>query len=267
MIRQLLIPFFIVAIAFTSCDKNNNLVLFSVQDDVALGEQVSEEINNDPQFRILAESQYPFAYNYINSLTNQILDSDDVAYREEFVWEVKIIENDSVLNAFATPGGYIYVYTGLIKYLESADALAGVMAHEIAHSDLRHTSRNLQKAYGVSILLSIIFGENPNELETIAGQIAGTLSGLRFSRDYEREADDQSVQYLADTPYACNGAAIFFEKLNEEGQTAGVPEFLSTHPSPDNRIQDINQQAEDLNCATDLINNSDYQNFQNSLPN
>ncbi|GAA0893473.1 hypothetical protein GCM10009122_31520 [Fulvivirga kasyanovii] len=251
-----------VLVIFSSCDKNDNFTpFFSVEDDKALGAQVSQEIANDPSFDLIAQNENPDAYAYINGMVNEILSSEEVAYREEFAWEVTLIDNDSVLNAFATPGGYIYVYTGLIKYLETADALAGVLGHEIAHADLRHTSRNLQKQYGVSLLLSIALGDDPSALQEIAGQIAGTVAGLKFSREFEAEADDESVLYLADTKYACNGAAFFFQSLLDENQ-ASPPEFLSTHPSPENRVADINATADEAGCDTNLASGTEYDAFK-----
>jgi predicted Zn-dependent protease len=249
-----------------SCDENNNFIIFSVQDDVALGEQVKTEIMANPEYKILSESQYPQAYAYLNGMKTEILNSGKIAYKEEFAWELYIIHDDNVLNAFATPGGYIYIYTGLIKYLDTADDLAGVMGHELAHADERHTVRNLQKIYGVNALLSIALGENPSALEEIAGQIAGSLAGLSFSRDFEREADANSVEYLSQTKYACNGAAHFFIKLEEQGENGQPPEFLSTHPNPENRIEDINQKAEDLSCDTGLSNDGGYTTLKNALP-
>lgn len=267
--RRLPVLLLVVLMCFLqACDKNNNLSLFSIENDRELGAQVSQEIENNPQeFPILSEAQYPQAYSYLQGILNDILDSDEVAYREEFAWEIKIIQNDDVLNAFATPGGYLYVYTGLIKYLDSEDDLAGVLGHEIAHSDLRHTSRQLQRQYGISILLSVALGQDAGTLEQIVAQIAGGLAGLRFSREFEEEADSRSVDYLADSDYACNSAASFFQKLlsEEEGGNA-PPEFLSTHPSPDNRVADINAKAEDLNCDTTPLNPSSYDNFKSMLP-
>lgn len=258
------VTLFFLALVFSGCDKNDNLVIFSVEDDKRLGAQVSEEIRNDPSFKLIPEEENPEAYAYINNMVDEILNSGEVAYRDEFVWDVTLIDNDTVLNAFATPGGYIYIYTGLIKYLETADALEGVLGHEIAHADLRHTSRNLQKMYGVSILLSVVLGKDPTSLEQIAGQIAGTVAGLQFSREYESEADDKSVVYLAATSYACNGAAFFFERLLEEGQSS-PPEFLSTHPSPENRVADINATADALDCDTTLATDTGYEAFKASL--
>jgi beta-barrel assembly-enhancing protease len=251
---------------FSGCDKNNNIVLFSVQNDIDLGTQVSEEIAADASFVILDRTANASAYAYLDGMVNEILDNGDVVYRNEFVWDVFIVHDDAVLNAFATPGGYIYVYTGLIKYLDEADDLAGVLGHEIAHADLRHTSRNLQKQYGVQILLSILIGQNATELQTIAGQIAGTVAGLSFSREFESESDARAVEYNDKTIYACDGVKNFFQKLEDSGNTGGTPEFLSTHPSPTTRIADITAKATELKCNTTLVGGDGYAIFKSDLP-
>ncbi len=259
------LTFLVLILGFTSCDKNDNVsLLFTAEDDLELGAQVAAEIESDSSYDILSRSQYPAAYAYLDSVVNAILNSGEVAYRQEFVWDVHIIHDDEVLNAFATPGGYIYVYTGLIKYLNNPDAFAGVMGHEIAHADLRHTSRNLQKVYGVQVLLSLLLGEDSSQLEQIAAQIAGTAAGLSFSREFENEADEKSVEYLAKTGFACDGAKIFFERLEDEGQT-GPPEFLSTHPSPSNRVENINDKVSEENCNTQP-SGTGYPGFINGLP-
>jgi predicted Zn-dependent protease len=254
---------------YSTCDKNDNIILFSINDDIALGQQVSDQIESDPaQFPILSENDYPEAYTHIRRITNTILNSGMVQYKEEFAWEVKIIHDDEVLNAFCTPGGYIYVYTGLIKYLDTEDQLAGVMGHEIAHADLRHSSRQLQTQYGIGILLSIALGKEPGQLETLAGQIAGTVVGLQYSRKYESEADDNSVKYLGPTDYACNGASGFFKKIRDEGHCSDNTwsVWLSTHPDPCDRIEDIDAKAGEDGCSIDDLAPDSYQAFKNSLP-
>lgn len=263
-----IIPFFLLLLlVFPACDENNDFVIFSIEDDKALGLQVSEEIASDPnQFPILDPVQYKAAYDYLQDITDEILNSGSVTYKDEFAWKIHIIEDDNTLNAFATPGGYIYVYTGLIKFLENEDDLAGVMGHEIAHSDQRHSVKQLQKMYGVQMLLGIILGENPSQLETIAGQIAGSLAGLSFSRSHEEEADEFSVMYLAETPYQCNGAHSFFSKLLEAEMTGSTPKFLSTHPDPADRIEDINSKAEELSCSITPYAPATYNDFKNMLP-
>lgn len=266
------ILFKLVLIVFTlfffSCDENNNFNVFSLEDDINLGAQVSQEIASKPdQFPLLDRSQYNEAYNYLQNIADKILNSGQVTYAEEFVWQVNIIHDDSTLNAFATPGGYIYVYTGLIKFLDKEDDLAGVLAHEIAHADQRHTTRQLQRAYGLQVLLSVALGNDPGALEEIAGAIAGNLATLSFSRGFEEEADEYSVIYLAETNYQCNGAFSFFQKLIDLDQAGNPPKFLSTHPDPEDRIQDINEKAEEIGCDTTPADPSSYETFKNSLPN
>ena len=255
----------ILVFAFVACDKNDNFVVFSTENDVQLGLQVKDEIAKDASIKILPAAQYPEVYNFLYHIRDGILNSGKVAYKDEFAWEVYVIDDDKTLNAFATPGGYIYVYTGLIKYLDNADDLAGVMGHEMAHADLRHTVRTLQKTYGVSVLLSVALGKDPGTLGQIAAQIAGQLAGLKFSREYETEADEHSVDYLAQTEYACNGAAHFFEKLTASEQAGQPPEFLSTHPNPENRIENINAKAASLGCDTSLATNTGYDAVKASL--
>ncbi len=246
-------------------DENGNIVLFSIQNDIELGQQVSQQIDSDPQFVQLDRTTYAESYAYLDAMVLEILNNGDLAYRDEFVWQVTLLDGDQ-LNAFATPGGYIYVYSGLIKFLDDADDLAGVLGHEIAHADLRHTSRNLQKSQGVQVLLSIILGQDAGALAQVAGQVAGTVAGLSFSRDFETEADARAVEYNSMTIYSCDGVKNFFQKLVDSGNGSSQPEFLSTHPSPPNRIAEIEAKANDLNCDTSLLSNSGYADFQASLP-
>ena len=235
------------------------------QNDVELGRQVDEQILSDPnQFPILDATQFSSSYAYLNAMMSDILESDDIIYRDLFAWELKIIEDDETLNAFATPGGYIYVYTGLIKFLDRADDLAGVMGHEIAHADQRHSSDQMKQQFGLALLSQILLGGQSDQV----AEIANGLASLSFSRGDESEADEYSVIYLGDTDYACNGAAAFFQKLLDSNQGGGTPEFLSTHPSPDNRVEDINAKATEDACSTDLIAETGmtYDDFKASLP-
>lgn len=268
LLKITLIAVLAVLAGCTTSGKVSSL-LFSPSDDRQLGQQVSEEIESNPQeYPILPKAQYQEAYRYLNSMRDQILASNDIDYLKEFAWELKIINDDETLNAFATPGGYIYVYTGLVKYLNTADDLAGVIGHEIAHADRRHSIKQLEKQYGINLLLSIALGQDPSQLAQIVAQLAGTGAILKFSRSDEAEADEYSVKYLADTKYACNGAASFFQKLLDEGKSGGTPEFLSTHPSPKNRVSDINAQASRESCSTKMMQETGmtYEDFKSSLP-
>ncbi|MBB4602067.1 putative Zn-dependent protease [Hymenobacter luteus] len=248
----------------SSCSKDGDgVLLFSVEDDIALGQKVAAE--TDSTFRakgqLLEPGSNPTAYAALGRIVTRVLDSGKLQYRNEFPWDVKIIRDDQVQNAFATPGGHIYVYSGLIKYLDNETELAGVLGHEIAHADRRHTSRQLQSQYGISVLLSLLLGENENTLV----DVAASLGQLKFSRDYETEADSYSVEYLNGTNYyACDGAAGFFIKAEKEGQAA-TPEFLSTHPNPGSRIQNIQTKAEQMGCRNRTANSNDFNTLKNAL--
>jgi len=251
------IAFGLLFLVCYSCGGEVNL--FSIQDDKDMGMQIDDEIEANPEtYPILSELDYPDAYTHLRRIRDNVLASGQVAHADEFLWQVHIIEDDETLNAFAVPGGYLYFYTGLIKFLDSEDEFAGVMAHEMAHAAERHTTDALTKQYGFSILAEIILGENQN----ILTDIALGLTSLAFTRADETDADTHSVIYLAETDYDCTGAAGFFEKIEGEPQP---PEFLSTHPSPSNRIENIDNQASILNCSTTPSGN-DYQAFVDSLP-
>lgn len=255
-----------------SC-KENDGVIFSIQDDIKLGQQVSHEVDSTyrAEGKLLERSggnaNVQKAYQNLDRIVNRILTSGQVKYQQEFPWTVQIIKDDETLNAFATPGGHIYVFTGLIKYLESEDHFAGVLAHEIAHADKRHSVKQLQRDYGIALLLSVALGNDPGTLQQIVAQLTGTLSGLKFSRDAETEADNTSVEYLAETNYyACDGAAGFFMKMEQDAQQTGTPpEFLSTHPNPENRIQNIQQLAEQKGCKTSAAPDTDLNQLKAAL--
>src|SRR5690606_5730563 len=107
--------------------------LLSLEEDRALGLQTDSALQAQYRDTILDPSRYAEAYGHLNRIREKILNSE-VKHKDDFEWKMRIINQD-VLNAFCTPGGYIYVYTGLIKYLDREDDLAGVLGHEIAHAD------------------------------------------------------------------------------------------------------------------------------------
>ena len=215
------------------------------------------------EYPLLSESQYPEAHQHIERIRDSILNSGLVEYDSEFEWAVHIIRNDTVLNAFCTPGGYIYFYTGIIKFLDNEAEFAGVMGHEMAHAARRHSTEQMTKAYGIQVLLSIVLGENPNMIAQIAADLASGMASLAFSREDEYESDEYSVKYLYETSYDARGVAGFFEKMDGEPQP---PEFLSTHPSPENRIEKINETWQSLGGKTGDEYPESYQQFINSLP-
>lgn len=256
MFRKCLPLMLVIALilAGSSCKRGVNV--FTVVQDIELGKQVSKQIESDTkQFPILAERGNEQIYNYIRKITGKILNSGEVEYRDRFAWQVKIIDDSETLNAFATPGGYIYVYTGLIKFLDSEDQLAGVMGHEIAHADRRHSTRQLTTQYGLQTLINAALGQ-----ESALGQVAGGLIGLKFGRKHEAESDEYSVIYMCNTDYNAAGAAEFFRKI--QSQEGRPPEFLSTHPDPNNRVQEILKKKAELGCKGNKTYKREYERIK-----
>lgn len=254
-----------VILSFSGC-KKGGLNIFSIEDDKNLGAQMETEIANNPtQYPLLSKTIYASSYTYIENLKQTILNGGQLEHANDFVWKLYIIKDDNTQNAFCTPGGYIYVYTGLIKYLDNASSLAGVIGHEMAHADKRHSTEQMTKQYGLDLLVSIVAGT------TSAGQVAQIatgLSSLAFSREDEKQADEFSVVYLCPTTYRADGVADFFEKIIASGAPQ-PPAFLSTHPNPDNRVTNIHTKKAELACtgnpATFTEVNS-YATFKASLP-
>ncbi len=225
---------------FQSCSVVENVNLFTKQDDVELGKELDQEIKSDPQeYPIYAGN--PAVKEYIqNNIVNEILKSQYITTKDVFPYKVEIIAQDSVLNAFCTPGGYIYVYTGLLKYLDSEAGLAGVLAHEIGHAENRHATERMTKAYGAEFLLSLILGDNPSQISAVAANLFTGLAFLANSRADEDESDESAVKYLLSTKYYPGGVKFFFEKMRDDGligNSGKVETFLSTHPDPLERIK------------------------------
>jgi predicted Zn-dependent protease len=236
-------------------------VLMSINQDLQMGLSSVQQIESDPNnYPILDSANNPIAYGHIYRIRNIILNSNKVYYKDEFHWRIRIIKDDNTLNAFCTPGGYIYVYTGLIKYLDNEMQLAGVMGHEIAHADRRHSANQILKQYGVEALIQIFTSGNTQQI----AQIGAQLLALKFSRTDETEADDYSVRYLLGTEYDPQGAKYFFQKIS--GSTT-IPEFLSTHPNPDNRVLNIEETWKCLGSGGNTGTfDARYLEFKNSLP-
>jgi len=245
-------------------DENPQINIFTVEDDIQLGMQLHDTIAADPaHYPLLKEQQYPQVYAFMKSVRDSILNSGLVAYDDVFIWDIYIIDNDTVLNAFCTPGGYIYFYTGLIRFLDNEAQFAGVMGHEMCHAARRHSTEQLTKAYGLQVLVNIVLGANPSTLATIAADLAAGLTALAFSRSDEYEADEYAVRYLYETAYDARGVAGFFEKLEGEPQP---PEFLSTHPNPGNRVEAIHELWQNLGGKEGQLFETRYADFVSSLP-
>lgn len=258
---------FVSALMLFSCgmvnekNKGKGFNLFTLDQDKELGAKVAQEIASNPkEYPLLDSLKYKDVYAYIYKVRNNILNSGKVDFKNDFSWQIKIIHNDSILNAFCTPGGYIYVYTGILKFLDSEDQFAGVLGHEIGHADMRHSTRQMTTMYGIQILLDVLAGSR----EALK-QVTGALIGLKFSRSHETEADERSVTYLCPTSYNADGGAGFFQKIQAMGGSR-VPEFLSTHPDPGNRIEHFQNSRVTMGCQGNQSFKTEYDAMKAKLP-
>lgn len=263
-----LLSFGLMIVIISACglinekNKGKGFNVFPISTDRNLGLQVSSQIDNDPsQYPLLDSNKYSRIYKYLYGIRDQILNSGQVTLKDDFSWRLRIVKDDNTLNAFCTPGGYIYFYTGILKYLDSEDQLAGVMAHEIAHADMRHSTRQLTSMYGLQLIEQVALGNS-----TMLSQLVISVAGLKFSRKHESQADEMSVKYLCGTDYNAAGGAGFFQKLMAEGQGAQVPEFLSTHPSSDKRIEEFINHKITMGCSGNQNFKARYQDMIKTLP-
>lgn len=253
--------FLFIAACGTSKKQHKGINLFSIDQDKQLGAQVAHEIDsNTREYPVLDSAQNREVYQYLYKVRDNILNSGKVDLKDEFSWRMRIIHDDSVMNAFCTPGGYIYVYTGILKFLDSEDQLAGVLGHEIGHADMRHSTRQMTTMFGLQILLDVLAGNR-----VAIKQITGALIGLKFSRAHEEEADERSVVYLCPTQYNAAGGASFFEKIQALGGSR-QPEFLSTHPDPGNRIEHFYNSKTVLGCKGENLFKTEYEAMKSKLP-
>jgi beta-barrel assembly-enhancing protease len=270
--KRYFIYLFLIPLFFVSCDDTSSLTnfnIFPVSDDIKLGQQLDSTIKKDTQ-------EYPLYSNpavdaYLEAILAQILNSPENKYKSQFNYNIQIINRDDVINAFATPGGYLYVYTGLLKFAESKAEVAAIIAHEVAHAERRHATSRMTKQYGIEMLLSIILGNNPSELEQIAANLFTSLGLLKNSRDDEYEADEYSFKYLLSTPYYAGAMTDFFTRIDKD-RASNPSQFdvlLSTHPLDADRIAAVNKMIADKNLSpkseANMFYNDYVQNVKNKL--
>lgn len=241
--------------------------LFPASEDAKLGADLDKQIRSNPK-------EYPL-YNdagvreYVQNIANQLVNSPAIKYRGTFPYKVEIINDPKTLNAFCTPGGYIYVYTGIIKALDNEASLAAVMGHEIAHAERRHSTQRMTKAYGAQLLLDIALGKNPDKTTQIASQLFTGLALLKNSRDDEAESDEYSFKYMQSSKWYPGALGYFFEKV--KGRSGGsIERLLSTHPLPQDRIDANNERVRKANLPPPTEANLQarpYQDVKNRLPN
>jgi len=274
--KQLRLVFsFIVIISITACSAG--ISLYSPQEQAQLGAQLDQEMRANPK-------DYPIDKNdaavrdYIDkNILQPILKSPAIKYKGVFPYKLEIIHKDSIINAFCTPGGYVYVYTGLLKYIDSEAALAGVLAHEIAHAENEHSSKRMFDAFGIQALASLVVKDNSPEWAKIAAGLGANGWIMKNSRKDEDESDRCSFDYLKGTRFYQGGVKFMFEKMKDEGaiEPAGTGNqnvigaafkklegFFASHPDPIKRIDVINKMIQDSGLPLKTYKNSDKDIFK-----
>src|SRR5712692_5128807 len=216
--------------------------MFSPQQDVAVGQQVSRDAER--QLPMLRDARVD---NYLNNLGRRLAAH---APGERYPYQYKCV-NDRAINAFALPGGFVYINRGVIEAADNEAQLAGVMAHETSHVALRHGTNQASKAYAAQVPLAILGGAlGSNSIGAVLAQVgAGFFANsvlLKDSPTAESQADVMGTQILYDTGYDPRAMAQFFEKIQAESKGKNPPEFFSNHPNPDHRIDRVDQEIEKL---------------------
>ncbi len=241
--------------------------LFSPAQDVEAGRQVSQDAER--QLPLINDSRVE---SYLNSLGRRLAAK---APGERYPYQFKLV-NDRAINAFCLPGGFVYVNRGVIENADNEAQLAGVMAHEISHAALRHGTNQASKAYVAQVPLALLGGMlGSNSIASVLTQVGAGFAMnsvlLKYSRDAERQADLLGAQILYDAGYDPRGIPQFFEKLEAQQRGGGMPQWFSSHPSPENRISGVNNEIQRLggappNYKTDSPEFRSIRNLVMSLP-
>ncbi len=209
------------------------LMFISENKDIEIGRQYAPEIEKQLGGKIDDEG----LQNYIDSVGQRIA---RISHRPNWEYHFVAVEDKSI-NAFALPGGYIFVTKGMLEKLTTEAQLAALLAHEIVHITARHSSAAISRQMGLSFLLlgaSVAGAEIPQDASRAAG-IALQLIGLKYSRVQEKQADVAGMDYMVVAGYNPHGAVELMQMLQDQDKVTPV-EFLSSHPSPKNRIISLN---------------------------
>jgi len=230
-------------IAIISCSRTaitgrRRLLLVSQETELKLG--------NDTYAEIISKSKLSddsVAVARIRTIGQRIASVSGVS---DYEWEFNLIEADSVYNAFCLPGGKVAVYTGILKIANTDAQLATVMSHEIAHAIARHGAERMSQLLlvelgGIALEEALkTRGERTIQLAQIAyGAGAGLLYVLPYSRTHESEADRIGLILMAKAGYNPSAAIEFWETMQSQIGSSEPPQFLSTHPSSEKRIEDL----------------------------
>jgi beta-barrel assembly-enhancing protease len=235
---------------------------YSLEQEMALGKQLAQEVER--QSKILDD---PIISEYINRLGQNLVRNSDAKTPFSF----KIVDSEE-LNAFALPGGYVFVNSGLIKLADDESELAGALAHEIAHVAARHLTRRATKAEIANLTtipLSVLLGGLPGLATRQAAALAVPMTFLSFGRKDEAEADYLGLQYLYAAGYDPVGLITLFEKMEslERKEPGTIAKLFATHPMDSDRIHNAEKEIEEIlpPKAEYVVTTSEYREMRDRL--
>jgi hypothetical protein len=240
--------------------------MFSTQQDVQIGQLNAKQA--DKQLPMLNDARVD---NYLNALGKKLAAH---APGEHYAYQFRCV-NDRAINAFALPGGFVYVNRGVIEAADDEAQLAGVMAHEISHVALRHGTNQATKAYLWQNGLGLLGGIAGNSLGGLVTQLGASFGVssllLKYSRTAESQADVMGTQILYDSNYDPRAMGQFFEKIEAERKGKDPAEFFSDHPNPENRIDRVDEEINKLggppqNYTADTAEFRDIKRYVLRLP-
>jgi predicted Zn-dependent protease len=234
-------------------------LLISPEEENQLGLQFKQELESKQHVRYLDD---PVVVEYVRGVANHVIVFGK-RERPEVNWQVNVIDDPKTVNAFATPGGYLYVYSGLILSADNEAELAGVMAHETGHVVARHSARQMVDAYGIQAVTEMVLGKNPGLLGSLAAGVGQKGFMLANSRSDEAQADQYGARYASLAGYDPHGLVTFFGKLRAlEGNTPRVMAILSDHPSTPDRIDAVNAYIAQNHLGGTLTNAAQFQQMK-----
>ncbi len=228
--------------------------------EIQMGLEAADEI--EAEERLLSDT---YVQSYINQLGQRLVQS---SRRPDIAYQFKVIDTDE-MNAFALPGGFIYINRGLIEAAESEAELAGVIAHEIGHVTARHGAKRMTK----QILLQIGFAafsamsdhDRDTQMKLLIANAIATGFLLKNSRDNERQADDLGTENLYRAGYDPISLAHFFDTLGQKHSPSALETFFSTHPSPGERIRNVQMLIATFPPQTYMTDSPEFQYVKQQL--
>lgn len=244
MVKKIIIvSMLLMAGLSTGCAVNQDNIrgfnLISLDEEKQLGDRFAREV--EKQQKVVTDPQ---VQAYIDRLGNRLLTG---VRAREFDYTFKVVKDNSV-NAFAVPGGHIYVHSGLIKAAQNETELAAVVAHELNHGVARHGTQQLTQQYGLALVTQLVLGQNQNLLAQLAASLFGHGASMTYSRGMENQADYLAVETMYRTGYDPRGMVSFFRKLDAMGKRSpgALEQFFSSHPLTEERVQRVQSEIAKL---------------------